>query len=205
MQALNLRKEEALVLTKDNGENLTNIPLGLGWSTSRIVTEKQGGFLGFFAKTVDKVVPGRSIDLDSSVLVFDENKKCIDTVYFGKLNGKGIKHLGDDRTGRDKKSATDNEQILIDLTKVDPKAKYLVFTINSFTGETFKQVDKSYCRILDNDKEKVRIELAEQGDYTAVILAKVTKENGKWEIKNVSKTGNARTADRLIPLAQSIL
>ena len=50
MQALNLRKEEALVLTKDNGENLTNITLGLGWSTSRIVTEKEGGFLGFSLK-----------------------------------------------------------------------------------------------------------------------------------------------------------
>ena len=83
MQALSLRKEEALVLTKDNGENLTNITLGLGWSTSRIVTEKEGGFLGFFAKTVEKVVPGRSIDLDSSVLVFDADKNCIDNIYFG--------------------------------------------------------------------------------------------------------------------------
>ena len=205
MQALSLRKEEALVLTMDNGENLPNITLGLGWSTSRIVTEKEGGFLGFFAKTVEKVVPGRSIDLDSSVLVFDADKNCIDNIYFGRLNGKGIKHLGDDRTGNDKKSATDNEQILIDLSKVDSRAKYLVFTINSFTGETFKQVAKSYCRILDGDKEKVRVELAEQGSYTAVILAKVTKENGKWEIKNVSKTGNARTSSQLIPLAQSIL
>lgn len=44
MQALSLRKEEALVLTKDNGENLTNITLGLGWSTSRIVTEKKVDF-----------------------------------------------------------------------------------------------------------------------------------------------------------------
>lgn len=156
-------------------------------------------------ETLEKVVPGRSIDLDSSVLVFDADKNCIDNIYFGRLNGKGIKHLGDDRTGNDKKSATDNEQILIDLSKVDSRAKYLVFTINSFTGETFKQVAKSYCRILDGDKEKVRVELAEQGSYTAVILAKVTKENGKWEIKNVSKTGNARTSSQLIPLAQSIL
>ena len=154
---------------------------------------------------MEKVVPGRDIDLDSSVLVFDENKKCIDNVYFGKLCGKGIKHLGDDRTGKDKKSDTDNEQILIDLDKVDSKAKYLVFTVNSFTGETFRQVAKSYCRILDGEKEKVRVELSEQGNYTAVILAKVTKENGKWEIKNVSKTGNARTSSQLIPLAQSIL
>ena len=185
-QALKLSKGVVTPLSLSKPINKINI--GLGW----------------------EVLSGNALDLDVSAIGVKADGKVettADVCFYGQLSAANgaIVSSGDDRTGRDKKSATDNEQILIDLTKVDPKAKYLVFTINSFTGETFRQVDKSYCRILDNDKEKVRIELAEQGDYTAVILAKVTKENGKWEIKNVSKTGNARTADRLIPLAQSIL
>lgn len=212
MKTLNLQKGQALVLTKDNGESLSNVTLGLGWTSVRTITEtkKVGGFFGFGGKTetITRQVPGRAIDLDASCIVLDGNKQVIDIVSFRKLSSKGIKHLGDDRTGNDKKSATDNEQIKVDLSAVDSRAKHLIFTVNSFTGESFKDVNEAYCRLLDSttNEEKVRVTLAEKGNYTAAILCSVSKNSsGKWEIKNLSGTGNASVADRLVTLAQSLI
>jgi stress response protein SCP2 len=41
------------------------------------------------------------IDLDASVILFDENKQVVDVVYFGQLRSKdgSIVHSGDNLTG----------------------------------------------------------------------------------------------------------
>lgn len=194
MTALNLSKGQALQLTKSNGSDLTNITLGLGWTGI-----KSSGLFGLFLSE-------KSIDLDASCLVFDENKKLVHNVYFADRTAKGIRHLGDDRTGSDKKTESDNEQILIDLTNLKSEAKHLVFTINSYSGESFKKVESAYCRVLDDKGEEVvRAKLAEKGDFTAAIIAVISKENGKWTIKNVSKMANASVSSQLIDVAKSII
>src|SRR5687768_9315600 len=87
---LSLTKGQSLSLTKQNGESLTKIRLGLGWDSA--VPAKRGLFGG------SKIV---EIDLDASAILFDTNKQPLDAVFFNNLKSKdgSIKHTGDNLTG----------------------------------------------------------------------------------------------------------
>ena len=62
---LSLQKGQSLSLTKQNGDSLTNVRLGLGWDSA--VPAKKGFFGG--SKTVE-------IDLDASALLFDADRQA---------------------------------------------------------------------------------------------------------------------------------
>ena len=89
MMAINLEKGQKINLQKADGSSLQQIFLGVGWDVA-----KSKGFLGFGGGSAD-------IDLDASVILFDENKQVVDVVYFGHLKSKdgSIVHTGDNRTG----------------------------------------------------------------------------------------------------------
>ena len=53
-----------------------------------------------------------SIDLDASIVLMNQNKKIVDTIYFGKLSGSGITHAGENTTGD---GDGDDELIRLDL------------------------------------------------------------------------------------------
>ena len=82
---------------------------------------------------------GDSIDLDASAIMFDENNKALDSIWFGQLQSRdgSIKHSGDNRTGD---GDGDDESIHVDLTKVPAQVKSIVFTISSFRGQTFEKL-----------------------------------------------------------------
>ena len=85
--------------------------------------------------------------------------------------------------------------------------KYLIFTVNSFTGQTFEKVEKAYCRIVNgsNNNELARFNLSDKGGHTGIVMASLTRENGDWEFKAIGTTTNGRTADDLITLAVQAL
>ncbi|MBV7537836.1 TerD family protein [Duganella sp. sic0402] len=186
--SVNLSKGQKISLEKEAGGALGRVTMGLGWDAI-----KSKGFLGFGAKT-------ESVDLDASCVLFDEAHRPVDVIFFRQLKSKdgSVVHTGDNRTGA---GDGDDEQINVDLNAVPANIKSLVFTVNSFTGQTFSQVENAYCRLLDavNGKEVARFNLSVQGPHSAQIMAKIYRHNGEWKMHAIGENGNGRTFDDLLP------
>jgi tellurium resistance protein TerZ len=183
--AINLQKGQKISLDKEAGGPLTKIVMGLGWDA-----KKSGGLFG----------GGGSIDLDASCLLFDERNKVVDSVWFAQLKSRdgSITHTGDNRSGD---GEGDDEQIIVDLDRVPGNVKALVFTVNSFAGQSFDSVENAFCRIVDgrSGKEIARYALSAQGPHTAQIMAKVYRHNGEWKMHAIGENGNGKTFEQLLP------
>ncbi|MGY9047051.1 MAG: TerD family protein, partial [Rhodobacterales bacterium] len=165
--SISLAKGQTVSLEKNSG--LTKVLMGCGWDPAQ---PKKKGFLG-------SLLGGGAaadIDLDASVIVFDDAKQAIDLVWFKQLksNDGSIRHSGDNLTGE---GDGDDETIAVDLTALDTRAKYLVFTVNSFRGQTFDEVDNAFARLVDDSKntEICRYTLTEKGRHTGVVMASMEK------------------------------
>ena len=186
--AVNLQKGQKISLEKEAGGALARVTMGLGWDAI-----KSGGFFGFGAKT-------QAVDLDASCVMFDEAGKPVDVVWFRQLKSRdgSIVHTGDNRTGA---GEGDDEQIIVDLTRVPAQVKSLVFTVNSFTGQNFSQVENAYCRLVDagSGREVARYQLSVQGAHSAQIMAKLYRHGGEWKMHAIGENGDGRTFDQLMP------
>lgn len=188
---INLQKGQKISLEKEAGGGLSKVVMGLGWDAAKGKGGMLGGLFGG---------GGGSIDLDASCLIFDDGGNLVDTVWFRQLRSKdgSIQHTGDNLTGE---GEGDDEQIIVDLTAVPANVKSLVFTVNNFTGQDFSQVENAFCRIVNgsNDSEIARYDLGAQGAHNAMIMAKVYRHNGEWKMHAIGETGQARTAEQLLP------
>ncbi|MDP3010788.1 MAG: TerD family protein [Methylococcales bacterium] len=188
--ALNLEKGQKISLSKEAGGTLTKVTMGLGWDVA-----KKGGMLGgLFGSS------GGSVDLDASCVMFDDTNKIIDTVWFRQLKSKdgSIVHTGDNLTGE---GEGDDEQIIVDLSRVPSNVKALIFTVNSFTGQTFDTIESAYCRMVDssNNKEIARYTLSGKGSHSAQIMAKLYRHNDEWKMHAIGENGFGRTIESLLP------
>lgn len=185
--AVSLSKGQKISLEKEAGGSLTKVTMGLGWDAI-----KSKGLFGFGSKT-------ETVDLDASCVMFDEANNAVDVVWFRQLKSKdgSIVHTGDNRTGA---GDGDDEQIIVDLSRIPDTVKSLVFTVNSFTGQSFAQVENAFCRIINasDSKEIARYDLSVQGPHTAQIMTKVYKHNGEWKMHAIGENGSGRTIEDLI-------
>ncbi len=192
---INLQKGQKISLAKESGGSLSKVVMGLGWDAKK--SPSKGGMLGGLFGGGGS---SEAIDLDASCVLFDDANKAVDFVYFGQLKSKdgSITHTGDNRTGE---GDGDDEQILVDLDKVPANIKSLVFTVNSFTGQTFDAVENAYCRIVDcsSKAEVARYTLSSQGSHTAQIMAKIYRHNGEWKMHAIGENGTGRTLENLLP------
>lgn len=185
--SVNLQKGQKISLDKEAGGALTKITMGLGWDAV-----KSKGLFGIGSKSAD-------IDLDASCIMFDEGNNAVDFVWFRQLKSQdgSIVHTGDNRTGA---GDGDDEQIVVNLQQIPANIKALVFTVNSFTGQSFAQVSNAYCRILNasNNAEVAKYDLSVQGSHTAQIMAKLYRHNGEWKMHAIGENGNGRTLQDLM-------
>ncbi|MGE8408494.1 MAG: TerD family protein [Pseudomonas sp.] len=190
--ALTLSKNQSISLEKTAGTGLTSVSLGLGWDPVKPT--------GFFSKLLGG--GNDSIDLDASCIVLDGGLNPVDVVWFRQLQSKdgSIRHSGDNLTGE---GDGDDETINVDLQRLPANVQYLVFTVNSFRGQTFDQVENAYCRIVDasGNKELARFNLAEKGAHTGVVMASLSRDSSGWQFKAIGQSTNGRTADDLVNLA----
>jgi tellurium resistance protein TerZ len=186
---VNLQKGQKISLEKEAGGLLARVTMGLGWDAIKV-----GGIFGFGART-------QAVDLDASCVLFDEQGRPVDVVWFRQLKSRdgSIVHTGDNRTGA---GEGDDEQIIVELARVPAHVKSLVFTVNSFTGQDFAQVKNAYCRLVNatNQNEVARYDLSVQGAHTAQIMAKLYRHNGDWKMHAIGENGSGRTFDELLPL-----
>lgn len=200
--SISLNKGQTISLEKNNS-GLTNVMMGLGWDP--VETGKSGGFLGGIFGGGRGGSDG-DIDLDASVIILDAAKNQLDTVSFSQLKSKdgSIRHGGDNLTGQ---GDGDDEVIYVDLSALDPRAAHLVFTVNSFRGQTFDEVDNAFARLVDktNDTEICKYTLSEKGRHTGVIMASLTKTSDGWQMTAHGKPAQGRTVRDLASDAVSVL
>lgn len=187
--AINLQKGQKISLSKEaGGAGLTKIIMGLGWDA-----KKTKGFFGMGSKE-------QEIDLDASCVLFDEAKTPLDAIYFGQLTSKdgSIVHTGDNRTGD---GDGDDEQIIVDLSRVPANVKSIIFIVNSFTGQNFSEIENAFCRVVNasNNQELARYNLSCNGNHTGMLMAKVYLHSGEWKMHAIGDNANGKTFDHMMP------
>ncbi|KJS52601.1 TerD family protein [Streptomyces rubellomurinus] len=188
--SVSLAKGQKISLEKPGGGQLSVVRMGLGW---RAAQPK-----GFFAKLLSV---GQEIDLDASAVLFSQGRP-VDVVFFQHLtsNDGSVRHSGDNLVGG-AGDQTDDESITVDLTRIAAEVDQIVFTVNSFTGQTFQEVEAAFCRLVDETTgaELARYTLTGGGPYTAQIMAKVQRTPGGWQMAAIGQPASGRTFQDLMP------
>ena len=181
-----LTKGQKLSLRKRDGATLTRVRMGLGWDAM-----KKKSVFGLRNQT---------IDLDASALLFDRNGVLVDQVWFKQLTSRdgAVRHTGDNLTGH---GDGDDESIRVDLTTVAGAVHTIVFTVNSFTGQDFSQIENAFCRVIDEhgETEVARYDLTGSGRHTAQIMAKLSRDGDGWSVTAIGTATSGRTFKDLLP------
>ncbi len=191
---ISLTKGSNISLEKQS-PGLTSLIMGLGWGQR----EKKGLF------GTKKI----SVDLDASCLMFDAGKNLVDSVWFRQLKSKdgSVTHSGDDRTGGGGDGAP-NEEIRVELNRVPAAVTALVFTVNSFSSESFEGIPNAFCALINpsGNQEVARYNLSvEGGGHTGLVIAKLYRHNNEWKFKALGEWGSGRTFDKLLPVITPLL
>jgi tellurium resistance protein TerD len=164
--SINLSKGQRIAIGQ------TNVTVGLGWTPS------QG--------------TGPKFDLDVSVFLLDANKIIPSEEFFVFYNNRqdpqaAVVHSGDCRDGNTSGNG-DDERIVIDTTKIDPRVQELIFIVTIDEAEARRQnfgmIRNSYIRIVDNTTgaEIAKYELDESFSVeTAVEFGRLYKRGEEWK------------------------
>ncbi|ANI30327.1 tellurium resistance protein TerZ [Yersinia entomophaga] len=181
---VSLSKNQTVSLSKQSS-SLSQLQFGLGWDPI-----KKKGLLGSLFGG------NNSIDLDAGCVLMDKSGNTIDTIWFRKLESScgSVVHTGDNLTGE---GDGDDEVIRVDLNRLPHQVEYLAFTVNSFRGQTFNDVDNAFCRVVDrgNNKEMARYQLTDQGAHTGIVIASLRRNNGQWDFTAHGHACRGRTID----------
>ncbi len=197
--AINLQKGQKISLTKENA-GLSKIIVGLGWDEVR--QSGSGGFLSALFGTQPQ-----AIDCDASAILLKNGKYVSkdDLVFFGNLKHKSgtVNHMGDNLTGA---GEGDDEQIVIDLSKVPAEYDKIVIVVNIYQAvrrrQHFGMIENAFIRLVDakNNKEICKYNLTENySGMTAMIFGEVYRHNGEWKF---SAIGNGTTDPGIAAVCQ---
>lgn len=171
---INLSKGQKVDLTKGN-PGLKKIMVGLGWD-------------------VNIYDSGAAFDLDAAAFMLGENGKCPtekEFVFYGNLThaSESVQHMGDNLTGE---GEGDDEQILVDLSKIPANVSRVVFTVTIYDADVrrqnFGQVSNSFIRIVDemSGQEIIHYDLGEDFSIeTAVVVGEIYRHNGEWKFNAI--------------------
>ena len=173
---INLTKGQKIDLTKGD-PSLSKLLVGLGWDTNKYST-------------------GADFDLDAAVFMLQENKKVgsnKDFIYYGNLKHESgsVEHMGDNLTGA---GDGDDEQIVIDLTKVPAEYDRIVIVVNIYAATQRKQhfglIQNAFIRLVDtrNNNEMFRYDLTENySGMTAMIFGELYRKDGEWKFSAIGQ------------------
>ena len=171
---INLAKGQKVDLTKGN-PGLKSVMVGLGWDVNTFNT-------------------GADFDLDASAFLLGANAKCPtakEFVFYGNLAhaSESVIHQGDNLTGE---GEGDDEQILVDLSKVPASIERIAFTVTIYDAEArkqnFGQVSNAFIRLVDNSNgtELIRYDLGEDFSIeTAIVVGELYRKDGEWKFNAI--------------------
>jgi tellurium resistance protein TerD len=166
--AINLQKGQKIDI------GLSNISVGLGWNPNEGT--------------------GSAFDLDASAIMIDSSRTIPAEsffVFYGNPDAAdgSLHHTGDDPTGGNSDGG-DDESIIVDLTKVDPRIQEILFIVTIHEAQSrkqnFGQVRDSYIRLVDNTTgtEVAKYELGEDFSIeTGIEFGRLYKRDGKWKFE----------------------
>ena len=197
--SVSLQKGQKVNLSKDNA-GLAKIIVGLGWDEV-----KQSSGKGIFGSLFGS--QPQAIDCDASAILLKNGKFAdkSDLVYFGNLKHKSgtVNHMGDNLTGA---GDGDDEQIVIDLSKVPEQYDKIVIVVNIYQAVQRKQhfgmIENAFIRLVDarNNNEICKYNLTENySGMTAMIFGEVYRHKGEWKF---SAIGNGTTDPGLAELCR---
>lgn len=112
-------------------------------------------------------------------------------VFYNNLSSPdgAVKHTGDNLTGD---GDGDDEQILVDLSKIASNAQEICIVVTIHEAESrkqnFGQVRNSVVRIFDSDTNVNILKYELEEDFsveTAVEFGRIYKRNGEWKFEAV--------------------
>ena len=194
--SVSLQKGQKVNLSKDNA-GLAKVIVGLGWDEAK---PSGGGGGGFFATLFGggAATTHQAIDCDASAIMLKNGKFVdrTDLVYFGNLKHKSgtVNHMGDNLTGE---GEGDDEQIVIDLSRVPAEYDKIVIVVNIYQAVQRKQhfgmIENAFIRLVDarNNKEMCKYNLTENySGMTAMSFGEIYRHNGEWKFNAM---GNGTT------------
>ncbi|BCT30445.1 TerD family protein [Bacillus velezensis] len=194
-----LKAGQSIDLTKANA-GLKNVTLGLRWGAlvnkSPEQRKEKTGILSRFFKgaqfTYKSAFEVPAVDVDSAVILVNEDGQKIDRIYYANRRCRGVLHAGDDLTGNDQYGEEDNEEIYINLQNLRSDVKEIYVVANIFSGAndfSSSRLRGSYVRLLNSDskEELVRYELDEFKGMRGVILGKLYRSKNEWSFKALGK------------------
>ena len=184
--SVSLQKGQKVNLSKEHA-GLSKVIVGLGWDEAK--PSGGGGLFGALFGSSSH----QAIDCDASAIMLKNGKFTdkTDLVYFGNLKhvSESVIHMGDNLTGE---GEGDDEQIMIDLSKVPANIERIAFTVTIYDAEArrqnFGQVSNSYIRLVDesNEVELIHYDLGEDFSIeTAVVVGELYRHNGEWKFNAI--------------------
>jgi len=166
--AINLQKGQRVNV------GLTKVAVGLGW---------------------EPAISGAEADLDASVFMIGKNGKLPEDEFFVFYNNLqspdgSVQHTGDVQRATSAGGDEDEETLMVDLDKVDPRVEELIFVVTihdaSKQGQNFGQVKDAYIRVIDQgtDAEMMKYELSEDFSIeTAVTIGRFYRRDKEWRFE----------------------
>lgn len=199
-------------LTKDGNEELDFLIVGLGWDPKQkainsVEHEEHKGGKGLFDRVsnalhqsqqvVNQAISEYDYDIDASCYVIGSDNKCLNIVFFRNEvdTSNGIRLSGDDRTGSNKTTKEDNEQIYIYLSKVKSNVEKLDLWANIYEAvrkhQHFGDINNAYIRLMNgkDKKELCRFNLSgdEYKGTMAILMGSLYRKDGHWRFNAVGE------------------
>lgn len=173
---ISLSKGGNISLSKEGGEGLNEVTVGLGWD--------------------ERVTDGAAFDLDAVAFCCGADGKVrgdFDFIFYNQLKSQdgSIEHLGDNLTGS---GDGDDEQIVMRLKDVPAEIDKVVVAVTIHEAaerkQNFGMVGEAFVRVVNNanQKELARYDLSEDmSTETAMVFAEVYRRGGEWKFKAVGQ------------------
>ena len=157
---------------------------GLGWEPHAHagILDKLGAAIGL--KSINH-------DLDLACLTFDEQKNLLGTIsaipgYSTDGSGR-IYHSGDNVAGE---GDGDDEQVSVELLKLDPSIHDIMFVATIKSGHTFGEIDSPEIRLADGYSNHnflvMPLTHLEGKAKSAFAFASIYRKEEGWNIHNIS-------------------
>lgn len=190
--SVNLQKGQKVSLTKE-APQAHRILVGLGWD----------------AKKKELFEGGSGFDLDASCFALRDGRLTSkkDICYFGNRDvmKKAIHHHGDNLTGA---GDGDDEQITVDLDKLDSDVDKIVFVVNIYMAkmrrQSFGDVKNAFIRLVDENTgaELFRYNLSDGSvdKVAGLIFAELYKHNDEWKFNAIGEGTKESSVEKLASL-----
>jgi tellurium resistance protein TerD len=205
---ISLEKGQSINLQKSTYD-LSRVTVGLGWDVAE--PSAGGGFMSkLFAPKQEEY------DLDVIAFLLGSNGKVVDlgnqlvggdVIFYNSLKHPSgrIWLTGDNRTGA---GDGDDEQIIVELDRLDQRYQQIVFVVQIYKGEErgqhFGAVKNAFIRAEDaRGTEMVRFSISSNREFEgkrSMIFAEVERSGANWKFRAI---GTPFASDSFVEILRS--